>query len=141
MRIFVAELTDTDPGATHEDDWLGTDPQAACTLAADLDRAAWHRPNALDTTVRLGFGAVPGPMAALIHLTEVLVHGTDLALATAQTHFIDEEACRELLTIMQGMDFDPFRRPGMFASAVATSDDAPAHRRLMAFLGRDLAHF
>src|SRR5262245_6049392 len=79
MRIFAAELTGTDPGARHEDDWLSDDPYAAFTTAAGLDRAAWHRPGSLDTTVRLGFGTVPGPMAALIHLTEVLVHGVDLA--------------------------------------------------------------
>src|SRR5262245_12880718 len=58
MRIFAAELTGTDPGARHEDDWLFDDPYSAFTTAADLDRAAWHRPAALDTTVRLGFGAV-----------------------------------------------------------------------------------
>lgn len=140
MRIFAAELTGTDAGAAHEDDWLGADPQAAYTLAADLDRVAWHRPGALDGTVRLGFGAVPGSMAALIHLTEVLVHGADLALATGQEHLIDEESCDELLTIMRGMDFDAFRRPGMFGPALPAADEAPAHRRLLAFLGRDVAH-
>jgi hypothetical protein len=64
MRIFAAELTATDPGAAHEDDWLGDDPQAAYAAAADLDRAAWHRPGVLKATVRLGFGDVPGPMAS-----------------------------------------------------------------------------
>ncbi|MEU7835509.1 MULTISPECIES: TIGR03086 family metal-binding protein [unclassified Nonomuraea] len=138
MRVFAAELTATDAGGEHEDDWLGTDPRAAFATAADLDRAAWHRPAALDTTVRLGFGAVPGPMAALIHLTEVLVHGVDLALATDQEHLVDERSCGELLTIMHGMDFDAFRRPGMFGPSVPAPADAPAHRQLLAFLGRDV---
>ncbi|MDT3442762.1 MULTISPECIES: TIGR03086 family metal-binding protein [unclassified Pseudofrankia] len=139
MRIFTAELTATDAGADHDADWLGANPPAAFATAADLDRAAWHRPNVLDTTVCLGFGAVPGTMAALIHLTEVLVHGADLAIATGQGHLVDERACAELLTIMQGMDFDIFRRPGMFGSAVPVPADAPAHRRLLAFVGRSLA--
>lgn len=138
MRIFAAELTTTDAGADHGADWLGTGPQAAFATAADLDRAAWHRRNALDTTVRLGFGAVPGPMAALIHLTEVLVHGADLAIATGQEHLVDECACGELLTTTHGIDFDVFRRPGMFGPAVSVSADAPAHRQLLAFLGRAL---
>ncbi|NUW36339.1 TIGR03086 family protein [Nonomuraea sp. SMC257] len=139
MRVFAAELTGTDAGGAHEDDWLGADPQAAYAVAADLDRDAWHRPDALATTVRLGFGEVPGPMAALIHLTEVLVHGADLALATGQAHLVDDELCGELLAVMRGMDFAAFRRPGMFGPAVPVCDDAPAHRRLLAFLGRDLA--
>ncbi|MEV1167648.1 TIGR03086 family metal-binding protein [Nonomuraea sp. NPDC049784] len=138
MRIFAAELTGTDAGADHDSDWLGTDPQGAYATAADLDRAAWHRPDALDTTVRLGFGAVPGSMAALIHLTELLVHGTDLAIATDQEALADEAACEELLAIMRGMDFTPFRRPGMFGPEIEAPADAPAHRRLLAFLGRDL---
>lgn len=136
MRIFAAELTGTDAGADHEADWLGTDPQAAFALAAGLDRAAWHQPDALQKTVRLGFGAVPGSMAALIHLTEVLVHGVDLALATGQETLIDDSACDRLLAIMRGMDFSSFRRPGMFGPELPISADAPVHQRLLAFLGR-----
>ncbi|MGW4403582.1 TIGR03086 family metal-binding protein [Nonomuraea sp. NPDC004702] len=139
MRIFAAELTGTDPGGRHEDDWLGTDPQGAFLGAARLDLAAWRREGALKTTVRLGFGEVPGPMAALIHLTEVLVHGVDLAIATDQETLVDEHACDDLLATMRGMDFDAFRRPGMFGLELHQPAGAPAHRRLLAFLGRDLA--
>jgi uncharacterized protein (TIGR03086 family) len=139
MRIFAAELTGTNAGAAHDSDWLGAAPQGAFATAAALDRAAWYRPDALDTTVRLGFGAVPGPMAALIHLTEVLVHGVDLALATGQEAFVDESACEELLTTMRGMDFGAFRRPDMFGPERPAPAQAPAHRRLLAFLGRDLS--
>jgi uncharacterized protein (TIGR03086 family) len=138
MRIFAAELTGADPGGRHEDDWLGADPRGAFAAAAALDRAAWHRPDALTATVRLGFGAVPGPMAATIHLTEVLVHGADLAVATGQEHLVDHPACDSLLATMRDMDFDAFRRPGMFGPEVPAPVTAPAHRRLLAFLGRDL---
>ena len=79
MRIFAAELTATDAGAAHEDDWLGADHRTAYSVAADLDRQAWHRPGALDGSVRLGFGELPAQMAAAVHLTEVLVHGADRA--------------------------------------------------------------
>jgi uncharacterized protein (TIGR03086 family) len=139
MHIFAAELTGTEAGAAHEDDWLGADPQAAYFRAADLDHAAWHHPKDLNTTtVRLGFGEVPGPMAALIHLTELLAHGSDLALATGRHHLIDDALCAELLAVMHGMDFTAFRHPDMFGPAVPSPDDAPAHRQLLAFLGRDL---
>lgn len=136
LRIFAAELTHTDPGGDHHDDWLGTQHRTAFAAAATLDRDAWSRPDALDTTVRLGFGPVPGPMAALIHLTEILVHGIDLAVVTGQRHLIDEQQADYLLTVMHSMDFDAFRRPGMFGPARPSSADAAAHQRLLAFLGR-----
>ncbi|MBO2455833.1 TIGR03086 family protein [Actinomadura barringtoniae] len=138
MRIFAAELTGTDAGARHEDDWLFDDPYGAFTTAADLDRAAWHLPAALDTTVRLGFGAVPGHMAALIHLTEVLVHGADLAVVTGQEDLIDQEACEQFLNTLRGMDFTPFRQPGMFGPEAPAPAPATPHQQLLAFLGRTL---
>lgn len=138
MRIFAAELTGTAAGADHGADWLGADPRAAFARAAGLDRAAWRRPDALQGTVRLGFGEVPAPTAALIHLTEVLVHGVDLAVATGQDALADGPACEHLLAVMRGMDFGAFRRPGMFGPERAAPAGAPAHVRLLAFLGRDL---
>jgi uncharacterized protein (TIGR03086 family) len=136
MRVFAAELSGAAAGKDHEDDWLGDDPQVAFKTAADLDRTAWHRPNALDTTVRLGFGAVPGRMAAQIHLTELLVHGADLAVVTGQESGIDQELCADLLATMRAMDFGAFRRPGMFGAERPAPADASAHQRLLAFLGR-----
>jgi len=138
MRIFAAELSGTAAGADHDSDWLGEDPRGAYTVAADLDREAWHRPGVLARTVRLGFGAVPAPMAAQIHLTEVLAHSADLALATGQEALADSQLCEELLTILHGVDFGPFRQPGMFGPEVTIAPGAPACRRLLAFLGRDL---
>ena len=138
MNIFAAKLTGTTADKGHEDDWLGTDHHKAFTAAAERDRAAWHRPGALDGTVRLSFGPMPAPMAAQIHLTEVLVHGVDLAVVTGQHDRIDQHQCEQLLGTMRRMDFDAFRRPGMFDAERPAPDGAPAHQRLLAFLGRDL---
>ncbi|NUT18657.1 MAG: TIGR03086 family protein [Hamadaea sp.] len=136
MRIFAAELTGTPAGGDHHDDWLGDDHLTAYATAAALDRAAWWQPDALERTVLLSFGPTPGPVAALIHLTEVLVHGADLAVASSRTELVDDEACEQLLTTMQGMDIEPFRRMGAFGPAQPADDKAPAHRRLLAYLGR-----
>lgn len=141
MQIFAAELTGTDPGGEHHDDWLGTDPTGAYRAAAEADRAAWQHAASTDADlaeakVRLGFGPVPGPMAALIHLTEVLVHGVDLAIAIDRTDLVDQRLCEDLLTRMRQMDMDAFRRPGMFGSERPASKSASAHVRLLAFLGR-----
>jgi uncharacterized protein (TIGR03086 family) len=139
MCIFAAQLTGTEAGGAHEDDWLGDDPVGAYRVAAELDRAAWHRPGSLDRPVRLSFGVLPGPVAALVHRTEVLVHGVDLAVATDVDALVDQQQCAQLLATMCAMDFDAFRRPGMFGAALAPAEDDPAHRRLLAFLGRQPA--
>ncbi|WP_406122162.1 TIGR03086 family metal-binding protein [Streptomyces sp. NBC_00989] len=139
MRIFAAELNGADPGAEHESDWLGTDPEAAYTEAAEADRTAWNRPGALDTTVHISLGALPGPMAALIHFTEVCVHGVDLAVATGQQASVDEELCAELLSVMRGMGgFDAYRIPGVFGPEVQPRPGAAPHGQLLAYLGRTL---
>ncbi|MFF3515639.1 TIGR03086 family metal-binding protein [Streptomyces sp. NPDC002573] len=139
MRIFAAELTGTDPGGEHHDDWLGTDPVHAYKAAAEADRAAWQQAAPTDADlakamVRLGFGPVPGPMAALIHLTEVLVHGVDLATVADRTHRL----CEDLLTHMRRTGMDAFRRPGMFGPENPAPEGAAAHVRLLAFLGRQV---
>jgi uncharacterized protein (TIGR03086 family) len=139
MRIFAALLGGTAPAAGHDDDWLGDDPHGAFTTAAALDRAAWHRPGALDTTVMLSFGPLPGPLAAAVHQTEVLVHGADLAVVTGQPDRIDQRQCEDLLDTMRSMDFGMFRRPGMFGAERPAPPDAAAHLRLLAFLGREVS--
>ncbi|WP_063038940.1 TIGR03086 family metal-binding protein [Nocardia pseudovaccinii] len=136
MNIFAAQLQGLTPDRDHHDDWLGTDPQGAYVEAAELDRAAWDRPDALEQTVRLGFGAVPGPMAAVIHLTELVVHGVDLAVATGQERLVDEQLCTEMLAIMREMGLENFRVPGMFGPEVEVPADAPTYRRLLAYVGR-----
>ena len=136
MRIFAAELEGTDAGADHEADWLGADPVGAYEKAAAADRAAWRRPDALEQTVHISLGALPGPMAAVVHLTEIVVHGTDLAVATGQEPLVDEELCGELLVTMRSMGIDAYRIPGVFDPETQTTEDAPPHRRLLAFLGR-----
>jgi hypothetical protein len=40
---------------------------------------------------------------------------------------------------MRAMEFDAFRRPGMFGPEVASRESAPAHRRLLAFVGRSVS--
>ncbi|MFE1953723.1 TIGR03086 family metal-binding protein [Streptomyces sp. NPDC059524] len=143
MRIFAAELTGGDPGGEHHDDWLGADPEGAYAKAAAADRAAWEFAAPTDddlagVTVRLGFGSVPGPTAALIHLTEVLVHGVDLAVTVGRSDLVDQDLCEDLLARMRRTDMDAFRGPGMFGHATPAPTDSSAHVRLLSFLGRQI---
>lgn len=127
MRIFAGELPGTPVDRDRHDDRLGADHHAAFKTAAELDRAAWHRPDAVNTTAHLAF-----------HLTEVVVHGVDLAVTTGQEELADQRQCAELLDTMQGMDFQAFRRPGMFGPELAAPNEVTAPWRLLAFVGRGL---
>ncbi|MBD0689883.1 TIGR03086 family protein [Streptomyces sp. CBMA123] len=136
INLYVGRLTGTDPGRAHEDDWLGDDPVAAYRAAAAADLAAWRRPGALDRTVTIALGELPGEFAATVHLTELAVHGADIAVATGQEKLLDTELLTGLLAAIQGLGVDPYRVPGIFGPKAPVPEDAPVHLRLLAHLGR-----
>ncbi|HLS76406.1 MAG TPA: TIGR03086 family metal-binding protein [Nocardia sp.] len=137
MHIFAAKLSGNDTGAGTAEGWLGSDPQAAYAAAAEIDRAAWRRPDVPTATVQLSIGPVPAPAAVQIHLTELVVHGLDLALATGRTDLIDDALCAELLDTMRYYGgIDTYRAAGLFGPALPVDADAPGHRALLAYTGR-----
>lgn len=130
-----APLGDRDSALAIEVDPL--DPVAAWPAAVVADRAAWSRPGAIDGAVAFSFATLPGPMAAMVHLTELVVHPIDLAVAIGREDLIDEDLAAGLLRSMHELGgIDGFRVPGMFGPEVAVDHDAAAHRRLLAFVGR-----
>jgi uncharacterized protein (TIGR03086 family) len=139
LRIYAAELTHTDAGQEHEDDWLGDDPAGAYRDAARSVLAAWRSPGAMCAVIDLSVGRMPAPMAGVIELTEIVVHRLDVAVATGQEDAADEGQAAALLELMTGMGIDAFRVPGVFGPALPAPETAPTHVRLLAFLGRDIA--
>jgi uncharacterized protein (TIGR03086 family) len=140
MRIFAGELTGAPAGADHDSDWLDDDPAAAYNAAAVLDRAAWSRPDALAGTVTIGLGTLPSPLAAVIHLTEVVVHGLDIAVGINRVDLVDEEQCSRLLARMRDMGgVDAYRTPGVFGAEMPAPSETSPRIQLLAYLGRDVA--
>jgi len=136
FTLLAGTLTNGRLDGDFDRDWLGSDPTTAYQAAAQAVSTAWHSPRALQDPVTLTFGTVPAPLAAVIHLTEVLVHGSDIAVATGAQHLIDEELCAELLTTMHRLGTDNFRVPGIFGPAVPVDQQVPPHLQQMAYLGR-----
>lgn len=136
----AAALSGAIPVVGAEEDRVGSDPVGAFATAAEIDRAAWHRPDALEGVVPTPLGELPGPSAALAHLLELVVHGTDLALAIDRPDLVDDELCDALLrAVLAAGGLDPYRQPGWFDPAVLVAADtggARAHRRLLAYTGR-----
>lgn len=136
-RLFAAAINQVETTAAFEQDWLGRNPKKSYLDAANEVLTAWQTPGALQRPVGISIGVVPGDLGALIHLTEVVVHGIDLAVSTMQEQHIDEESARHLLSTMrEGGMMDRFRVRGVFEAERAAVANAPSHRRLMAFLGR-----
>jgi uncharacterized protein (TIGR03086 family) len=137
LRLFTAALRGT-PSADHESDWLGADPLGAWTSAATADAIAWREPAALDGTLDISLGPVPGSLGAVIHLTEIVAHGADLAVASGQEHLLDQEMIEGVLDMMTSMGIDAFRVPRVFGPETRCEPDDAAHVRLLAFLGRPI---
>ncbi len=140
LRIFAAQLEGDRTEHDHDGtDWLGDDPAAAYDAAARADLAAWRRPGSMDAVLDLAFGQVPARLGLVVHVTEVLVHGLDVAVATGQEELADDRLSAWLLELMRSMGTDAFRAPGIFGAERPVPAGAPAHRALLAYLGRDLA--
>jgi uncharacterized protein (TIGR03086 family) len=98
---------------------------------------AFRRPGALAETVTVPFGAVPGLVALHLRLTELLVHGWDLAQATGQTAAFPAELAQQELEFTQAhlSEIPSGRSP--FAPSRPVPADAGPLDQLVACLGRD----
>jgi uncharacterized protein (TIGR03086 family) len=88
--------------------------------------------------VTIPFGTVPGEFALHLRLTELLMHGWDIARATGQkTDFPDELVEQETQFGHRALGMiPPDRSP--FQPSRPAPEDAPAIDRLAALLGRDI---
>jgi uncharacterized protein (TIGR03086 family) len=134
-RFAVAVGGETRPEAAWSDPEL---PAVYRDSAAAL-LAAFSAPGALERMVTVPFGTVPAAVALHLRMTEVLVHGWDLARATGQSaEFPADLAEQELAFSQSALEQLPAdRRP--FAPSQPVAQDAPAIERLVACLGRSVA--
>jgi uncharacterized protein (TIGR03086 family) len=105
--------------------------------AQELVRA-FRQPGTLESMVSVPFGTVPGAVALHLRVTELLVHGWDVARATGQAVAFPEDVAERELAFSRRIleDIPPGRRP--FAPPEPVAGDAPAIDRLAALLGRSV---
>src|ERR1700712_3229925 len=97
-RKDLGELTHTPPGDGGyqlDGDWRSHYP-ANLALLAD----SWRDPDAWDGMTRVGGVDVPGEVCGMIALTEVVVHGWDVAVATGQHLRVDDDVAEAVLAHM-----------------------------------------
>jgi len=134
-RKDFGPLTDTPPAFDGglDEDWRTTYPQRLAELAA-----AFGDPDAWQGMSRAGGVDFPGEVGGMIALTEVVVHGWDLARATGQPYEIDPVTADAVVPhVAQFAAEDPVE--GLFERAVPVADDAPVLDRIVGMTGRDPA--
>lgn len=118
---------------------VGDDPSDRYRRTVEMMLEAWEQPGVLDREVTLPTGRGRAESALYLHLGETLVHGWDLAMATAQEPSFDVEVAEASLA--QYQSWLPARRPEgfPFSDARDVDEGAPAIHRLAAFLGREVS--
>ncbi len=132
---MAAEQTPVDGTASADPTHLPTDWREYIPAQLDALATAWRDPAAHEGMTAAGGVEMPGEVAAVVALDEVVVHGWDLAVATGQPYDVDPaaaDACRE---VAESVGDD--RPPGLYGPVVPVPADAPALDRLLGATGRD----
>jgi uncharacterized protein (TIGR03086 family) len=115
------------------DDWRTRIPRDLEALAH-----AWRDPAAWTGTTRAGGFELPGEVAGIVALDELVIHGWDVARATGQVYDCDPRS----LDVVHGFVLQmagpgqEATREGLFGPVVPVPDDAPLFDRVIGLSGR-----
>ena len=114
-------------------DWRTRIPQDLLTMAH-----AWRDPDAWTGMTAAGGVELPGEVAGLVALDELVIHGWDVARATGQPYEVGDAELEAVRTFVAPMaDAGPEERAGLFGPPVAVPDDAPELDRILGLTGRE----
>ena len=100
---------------------------------------AWRDPAAWTGMTEAGGIALPGEVAGVVALDELVLHGWDVARSSGQPFGCDEatlEAVHGFVASFSGPD-QAEQREGLFGPVVEVPDDAPLLDRVLGLSGRD----
>ncbi len=121
-------------------DQLGDNPVEAYREAGAALQAAFSQPGVLERVFQAPIGPAPGAVLLHLRITELLVHGWDLAHAIGQPARLPEDLAEEELAFASGQRAPDVPRTGHpFGPVQPVTGDAPAIDRLAAHLGRPLS--
>ncbi len=134
-RRDLGPLTDTPPDndgpPALADGWRERIPVALESLAA-----AWAEPDAWQGMTRAGGVDLPGEVAGLVALDEVVLHGWDLAAATAQDYRPDDTTAQVVLGFLTESRTQPVPED-LFGPVVHVTSAATPFERALGLAGRD----
>jgi uncharacterized protein (TIGR03086 family) len=122
------------PGGLPDVDLVGDQPLAAYRAGVDAVLAVTGG-EALATTRQTPLGAMPGEMLCGFTTLDILVHGWDLATATAQDATLEPDLADQVLAFARQAITDNMRAPHIGAE-IAVGAAASPTERLVAYLGR-----
>jgi uncharacterized protein (TIGR03086 family) len=130
--------TIADVGDRFDGDQLGVDPHAAWTAAVALSIPAVAEAGALDRTVHVSFGDIPGREYVSQLVCDHVIHGWDLARAIGADEGIDADL------VDFAHDFllpqvDGWRSAGVFGPEVEVPAGVGRQAELLALSGRNPA--
>ena len=117
-------------------DWRTRIPRDLTTLAD-----VWRDPAAWSGTTQAGGLELPGEVAGLVTLDELVIHGWDLARASGQTYDCDRRLLEVVYSFVAKFS-EPGQeaaREGLFGPVVEVPEDAPLLDRVVGLTGRDPA--
>jgi uncharacterized protein (TIGR03086 family) len=136
VHFMASAVAGDAPPAGDPPDFTGSkQPAREFRAAADRSLAVWRADGALDGMVHLGPVELPASAALGLNQLDVLTHSWDVAEAIGVDRSMDPPVAEAVLAASQMIISDEMRGD-RFAPAVPIADDAPAHDRLAAFLGR-----
>ncbi len=102
---------------------------------------AWRNPDAWTGMTRVGGIDLPGEVAGLFALDEVVIHGWDIAVASGQPFECEPELLEALrpLVLQFAAPDQQAARDGLFGPVIEVPDDAPLLDRVLGLTGRDPA--
>lgn len=133
---LAADQPPSADGARLRGDWRS---RTTSDLAALAD--AWRSPAAWTGATRVGGVELPGAVAGVVALDELVLHAWDLARATGRSFTCDDET----LLVLHGFiapSAEPGQeagRAGLFGPVVPVPDHAPLLHRVLGLAGRDPA--
>lgn len=132
---MMAGQTIEEVGDRFDGDVLGDDPKRAWDESARDAVDAVQEAGAMERTVHLSFGDVPGRDYALQLFADYLIHSWDLARAIGGDDKLDPELVDECAKWFESME-DAYRSGGAIGERPDISDGADPQRRLLAMFGR-----
>lgn len=118
------------------DDWRTRIPGDLAALAE-----AWRDPAAWSGMTQAGGVELPGEVAGVVALDELVIHGWDVARASGQAYDCDPrllDVVHEFVAQFSAPGQES-ERGGLFGPVVEVSDDAPLLDRVIGLTGRDPA--
>ncbi len=135
-NLYFAALVRDDPQPDRSHAPRADDPIDVYRSSSATLRTAFAQPGVLERVYQAPIGPAPGSVLVHLRITELLVHGWDLARATGQPADLPADLAETELAVWRAQFSDgvPDGRP--FASPQPVTAHAPAIDHLAAFLGR-----